>query len=189
MLTVQERFFLSSEVSILVVIDVQERLCSCMDEAALGVLTGNTMRLFDASAELGIPVTVTEQFVDGLGPTLPDLSDKMAAVPGFDDMNLRCCGCNELVERIQSLEGKQIVITGMEAHVCVLNTVLELLDLGYVVHVVKDAVLSRSDENREIALGIMSQAGAVITCTESVLFQWFKTSGADACEIMPKLMR
>ncbi len=93
------------------------------------------------------------------------------------------------MERIRASGRRQIVIAGMETHVCVLQTVIELLDAGYSVHVVRDAVMSRSRQNWKTALEIMHQAGAVITCTESVLFQWLKVAGTDSFKKLSKLVK
>lgn len=180
---------LTAEDSLLVVIDVQEKLCRAMDEKVLKQLTTNSSILLEAADELRIPVAVTEQYVKGLGPTLPELVEKLADTPRYEKMTFSCCGCDDFMDRIGATGRRQIVITGMETHVCVLQTVLELLCAGYVVHVVKDAVMSRSRRNWETSLDIMQQAGAVITCTESVLFQWLKVAGTDPFKKLSKLVR
>ncbi len=187
--TVRERFFLSASESLLVVIDVQERLCQAMDAQVLQQLSANTGVLLEAAGELQIPVAVTEQYVKGLGPTIPVLSEKLGAVPRHEKMAFSCCGCNEFVEQVRASGRRQIVITGMETHVCVLQTVLELLDAGYHVQVVRDAVMSRAKQNWNTALEEMRQAGAVITCTESVLFQWLRVAGTESFKKLSKLVK
>lgn len=187
--TVRERFFLSAEESVLVVIDVQDRLCKAMDPQVLGQLTANTGVLLESAAELKIPVAVTEQYVKGLGPTLPELQEKLGELPRHEKMTFSCCGCSPFVEQIRASGRRQIVITGMETHVCVLQTVLELLDAGYLVQVVRDAVMSRSSQNWDTALEEMRQAGAVITCTESVLFQWLRMAGTESFKKLSKLVK
>jgi nicotinamidase-related amidase len=189
MTTIRHTFFLDAADSVLVVIDVQERLCKAMDQQVLASLTASTGVLLESAAELHVPVLVTEQYVKGLGETLPELQQKMAGVPRLEKMTFSCCGCSEFVEQIRATGRRQIVITGMETHVCVLQTALELLDAGYIVHLVQDAVMSRSGQNRQAALGIMQQAGAVITCTESVLFQWLKQAGTDSFRKLSKLVK
>ena len=187
--TIRERFFLSAEESVLVVIDVQERLCKAMNEEVLRNLTGNVGVLLESASELQVPVMVTEQYVKGLGPTLPELSEKLGAAPRYEKMAFSSCGCSEFVEQLRAGGRRQIVITGMETHVCVLQTVLELLDAGYLVQVVQDAVMSRSPQNRDTALEVMRQAGAVITSTESVLFQWLRVAGTDQFKKLSKLVK
>lgn len=186
---VVERYFLDAEQSLLVVIDVQERLCKAMDAAVLSRLTAHTNVLLEAAAELQVPVALTEQYVKGLGPTVPELAEQLAAVPRHEKMAFSCCGCADFMEQVKASGRRQIVITGMETHVCVLQTVLELLDAGYAVQVVRDAVMSRSKQNWETALEVMRQAGAVVTCTESVLFQWLRVAGTEPFKKLSKLVR
>lgn len=187
--TIRERFFLSAEESVLVVIDVQERLCKVMDEQVLQQLTDNTGVLLEAAAELQIPVVVTEQYIKGLGATVGTLSEKLGVASRHEKMSFSSCGCNGFVEQLKSSGRRQIVITGMESHVCVLQTVLELLDAGYQVQVVRDAVMSRSKRNWDTALEEMRQAGAVITCTESVLFKWLRVAGTESFKKLSKLVK
>lgn len=187
--TIRERFFLSAEESLLVVIDVQERLCKAMDEQVLGQLTANTAILLEAAHELQVPVAITEQYVKGLGTTVDALAEKAGTAPRYEKMAFSCCGCSEFVEQLRNSGRRQIVITGMETHVCVLQTVLELLDAGYQVQVVRDAVMSRSKRNWNTALEEMRQAGAVITCTEAVLFKWLRVAGTEPFKKLSKLVK
>lgn len=189
MTTTRQRFFLDAADSVLVVIDVQERLCKAMDEQVLARLTSNTGILLDAAVELQLPVVVTEQYVKGLGETLSGLQQKMADAPRLEKMTFSCCGCTDFVEQLRGTGRRQVVITGMETHVCVLQTVIELLDAGYTVHLVQDAVMSRAEQNKLVALGMMQQAGAVITCTEAVLFQWLKAAGTESFKKLSKLVK
>ena len=189
MTTIRQRYFLNAEDSVLVVIDVQERLCKAMDQQVLGGLAASTGVLLESAAELQVPVVITEQYVKGLGETLAELQEKAAAAPRLEKMTFSCCGSSEFVEVIRNSGRRQIVIAGMETHVCVLQTVIELLDAGYIVHLVQDAVMSRSEQNKQAAVGIMQQAGAVITCTESVLFQWLKAAGTDSFKKLSKLVK
>lgn len=187
--TIRERFFLDAEQSVLLVIDVQERLVKAMDQQVLGQLTANTAILLESAAELKIPALITEQYVKGLGETVPELLAKAADAPRFEKMSFSCCGSPEFVEKLRATGRRQIVITGMESHVCVLQTALELLDAGYTVHLVQDAVMSRSRQNWKTARRIVQQAGGVLTCTESVLFQWLKVAGTESFKKLSKLVR
>ena len=187
--TIRERFFLSADESLLVVIDIQERLCKAMDQQVLEQLSGNTGILLEAAHELQVPVAVTEQYVKGLGSTIAPLGEKLGAAPRHEKMAFSSCGCAGFVEQLRTSGRRQIVITGMETHVCVLQTVLELLDAGYQVQVVRDAVMSRSKRNWNTALEEMRQAGAVITCTESVLFQWLRVAGTESFKKLSKLVK
>ena len=189
MTTIRQGYFLNAEDSVLVVIDVQERLCKAMDQQVLADLTANTGILLDSAAELQVPVVITEQYVKGLGETLAELQEKAVGAPRLEKMTFSCCGSAEFVEAVRATGKRQIVITGMETHVCVLQTAIELLDAGYVVHLVQDAVMSRSGQNKQAAMGMMQQAGAVITCTESVLFQWLKAAGTDSFKKLSRLVK
>jgi nicotinamidase-related amidase len=189
MTTIRQRFFLDAADTVLVVIDVQERLCTAMDEQVLAHLTANVGILLESATELQVPILATEQYVKGLGETLQGLQQKMPGAPRLGKMTFSCCGCNEFIEAIKATGRRQILITGMESHVCVLQTALDLLDAGYVVHLAQDAVMSRSEQNKQTALGMMQQAGAVITCTESVLFQWLKLAGTDSFRKLSKLVK
>lgn len=189
MTTVRQKYFLDAENSLLVIIDVQERLCKAMDEQALQSLIDNTNILIDAAAELSVPTLVTEQYVKGLGATHSGLCERLGESPRFEKMSFSCCGSEAFTDSIRSSGRRQIIISGMETHVCVLQTALELLDAGYTVHLVQDAVVSRASQNRATALAVMQQAGAVITCTESVMFQWLKVAGTESFKKLSKLVK
>lgn len=188
-MAIKEQYFLDSNEAVLVVIDIQERLCAAMDQEVLGRLTRQVGILLDTSAELQVPVLITEQYVKGLGETLLELQEKADAAPRLEKMSFSCCGSSEFVAALKATGRQQIIITGMETHVCVLQTVIELLDAGFKVHIVKDAVMSRNKRNWETALEAMTQAGAVPTCTESVLFQLLKVAGTESFKKLSKLVR
>lgn len=188
-MSVKDRFFLDRNKALLVVIDVQEKLCAAMDEKVLKKLVKNTGILLDTAAGLQVPVLVTEQYVKGLGATLAELKEKAAAAPCFEKMTFSCCGSDGFVEAVRASGRTQVVITGMETHVCVLQTVIELRDAGYEVHLVKDAVMSRDKRNWHTAIEAMTLAGAVPTCAESVMFQLLKVAGTDEFKKLSKLIR
>ena len=188
-MSIKDNFFLERDKAVLVVIDVQEKLCVAMDKKVLERVVKNAGILLESSAELNIPVLVTEQYVKGLGATLPELKDKAATSFCCEKMAFSCCGSSEFVDALKSTGRTQVVITGMETHVCVLQTVIELRDAGFDVHVVKDAVMSRSKQNWQTAIEMMTLAGAIPTCTETVLFQLLKVAGTDEFKKLSKLVR
>ncbi len=104
-------------------------------------------------------------------------------------MAFSSCGSSEFVDALKSTGRTQVIITGMETHVCVLQTVIELREAGMIVHVVKDAVMSRSKQNWHTAIEAMTLAGAIPTCTESALFQLLKVAGTDEFKKLSKLVR
>jgi nicotinamidase-related amidase len=183
-----DKFFLDKDQAVLVVIDVQERLCAAMDQAVLDKLTANTIILQEAAQELGIPMLATEQYVKGLGPTIPSLAEKLTSAAS-EKMTFSCCGDDVFMDRLKALGRRQVIIAGMETHVCVLQTILQLLDGGYTVHVVRDAVMSRKKENWQMALDYARQAGAVITSTEAAVFQLLKIAGTEPFKKLSKLLR
>jgi isochorismate hydrolase len=188
-MSIKENFFLDRDKAVLAVIDVQEKLCVAMDETVLKSRVKNIGILLESAAELGIPVILTEQYVKGLGATVSELKEKAALAPCYEKMAFSCCGSGEFVAALKATGRSQVIITGMETHVCVLQTVIELRDEGLTVHIVKDAVMSRSKQNWETALQTMVLAGAIPTSTESVLFQLLKVAGTDEFKKLSKLVR
>lgn len=188
-MSVQNKFMLESEKAVLLVIDVQEKLCAAMDQDALKQLIKNTGILLESAAELAIPVIFTEQYVKGLGSTLPELKGGAPAATCYEKMTFSCCGNEAFVDQLEESGRTQVIVSGMETHVCVLQTVIELLDEGFNVHVVKDAVMSRTSDNRQTAIEAMVLAGAVPTCTEAVVFQLLKVAGTESFKKLSKLVK
>jgi len=186
--TLMERFFLERESAQLVVVDVQDKLCRAMDHKVLEKLTGNISILLDTAAELGLPAIATEQYVKGLGETVPALKEKLTAA-SMEKMTFSCCGGDGFLEALERTGRRQVILTGMETHVCVLQTALELLSHGYVVHLVCDAVMSRRKQNWETALRTLTAAGVVLTSTEAVLFQLLRVAGTEEFKKLSKLVR
>ena len=188
-MSVKDRFFLDRDKSVLVVIDVQDKLCMAMDEKILRKLTKNIGILLESAVELNVPTLVTEQYVKGLGATLPELKEKAANASYYEKMSFSSCGSAGFVEQLKASGRTQVVITGMETHVCVLQTVIELRDAGFEVHLVKDAVMSRDKRNWQTAVEAMILTGAVPTCAESVLFQLLKVAGTEEFKKLSRLVR
>ncbi|RNC73287.1 MAG: hydrolase [Desulfuromonadales bacterium] len=187
-MAVMDKFFLDRNHAVLVVVDVQEKLCLAMDPEVLAQLKKNTGILLEAAKELGIPVVVTEQYVKGLGCTVPELREKIEG-DAYEKMTFSCCGDQAFLNRMAELGRRQVIVTGMETHVCVLQTVLELLERDYRVHLVKDAVMSRKKENWEVGLITSQAAGAVVTSTEAALFQLLRVAGTEEFKKLSKLVR
>ena len=156
--------------STLVLIDFQAKLVPAIDEAASAV--ANARRLKEAAAMLDVPTVFTEQNAKRLGPTVPELAPAPSLIA--HKMTFDACGGPDFLPRLT--EGHAIVVTGCEAHVCVLQTVLSLLEDGRRVFVVGDATGSRRAESKETALRRMERHGADVVTTEMVLFEWLKTA-------------
>ncbi len=176
---------LSPSRAMLLVIDVQERLDAVMAD---GTHRPRLEALVDGFVALELPVVATEQYPKGLGPTLPALSGKLPKSP-IEKMSFSCLRDADVLEAIEATRARQVVVTGIETHVCVLQTTLDLLHAGYQVQVPHDAVNSRRARDREWALHRLTAAGAVVTSTESVLFELVERAGTDTFRTISKLVR
>ncbi|MDO8925290.1 MAG: hydrolase [Sideroxyarcus sp.] len=186
---IRNKFLLDPARAVLVVIDVQERLCAAMDQEVLQRLTRNAGILIDSALELAVPVIFTEQYVKGLGPTLGELKQRAPAAVCYEKLTFSCCGNREFTQHLRESGRTQIIACGAETHVCVQQTVIELLGEGFDVHVVKDAVISRSPDNKQTAMEAMVLAGAVPTSTEAAVFQLLKVAGTDSFKKISKLVK
>ncbi|MBL6985447.1 MAG: isochorismatase family protein [Methylobacter sp.] len=168
---------LSTQNSLLIVVDLQTTLSAVMPEAEAELMTANARSLVEAAGLLSIPVLLTEQYPKGLGATDTNITDILSEdTLIFDKTGFSCCAAEGFTDTVANTDRKQVILVGQEAHVCVLQTALELLHLGYQVHVVEDAVCSRKAEHKFYALQRMQQQTATITNYESVLFEWLKDS-------------
>lgn len=174
---------------VLVLTDVQERLFGAMDAERRDEMVRNLKILLTAARRLGTPIVVTEQNPKGLGRTLPELRVLLEDTPPIEKMSFSACGATGFVERLASLSAEPVILTGVEAHVCVLLTALDLLGRGQRVSIVADAVCSRRAGTMDVGLAQARQAGAVITSTETVVFQLLGRADADAFREVSKLLR
>jgi nicotinamidase-related amidase len=158
--------------SVLCLIDLQERLVPAIDGG--GDVVANAGRLLAAAEELSVPVLMTEQNPQGLGPTVPELARPDGTVPVVAKMEFDACRARGVIESLPP--GHHVVVAGMEAHVCVLQTVLGLLDRSRRAYVVADAIGSRRPDSKAAALARLERAGAEIVTTEMVLFEWLGTA-------------
>ena len=163
--------------SLLIIVDLQSKLLAVMPEMDAKLMTGNTSSLLEASSLLNIPVLLTEQYPKGLGVTDPAIAKKCPdTTQVFEKTGFSCCAANGFIDALEKTGRKQIILAGQEAHVCVLQTALELLHKGYQVYVVEDAVCSRKPEHKFYAMQRMQQQGVTLTNYESVLFEWLRDS-------------
>lgn len=160
----------------LVVIDVQERLAAAMD--ARDEVIRATSRLVRAAAMLRAPIIVTRQYPQGLGPTVPEmeelilgLAEEGAKVQGVDKTAFCCAAEIDFREALRATGRRQVVLAGMETHICVAQTALALSGDGYDVHVPGDACCSRDVRNHELALDRMRHGGITVTTSESVMYE------------------
>lgn len=165
------------------IIDIQERLASAMKFREQVIRRSNT--LISTATYLGIPIIVTEQYPKGLGKTVPDISSNILKALTFEKTTFSGC-TEEVAAALKQLGKRKIIVTGMETHVCVFQTVRDLLAGGYQVFVVGDAVCSRTKENYLNGITLMSLMGAVIINTETVFFDLIKKANtAEFRELYP----
>jgi len=176
--------------ALLLVIDIQQRLAAAMAEEAKTAVCRNAGILAQAARWLGIPRFVTEQYPKGLGPTDPGVLDQLGEdVVRFEKTTFSCCGADGFLTALRASGRRQVVIAGMEAHVCVLQTSVELAAEGFEVFVVEDAVCSRDPRNHRNACERLRQAGITVVNTESVLFEWLRDSRHERFKAVSALLR
>lgn len=174
----------------LVVCDVQERLFHAMDADHREEVMRNIKVLATSARRLQLPVLVTEQYPKGLGHTLQELIDTLGpGVEPIEKVSFSCCGVEPFRARLEASGARQVILTGIEAHVCVLMSALDLLAEGLSVHVVADAVTSRTQGNWRLAMDQLRQAGAVVTGAETVLFQLLREADTDEFRELARLIR
>lgn len=178
----------TAQQSQLVIIDMQVKLASAMPEDAMQVAIKNCGILVQAANLLSVPVIVTEQYPKGLGETLPDISQHLANINAISKTAFSACGEPKFKQQLQR-DKSAIILTGMEAHICLLQTALALQVMGKQVFVVEDAVISRSAANKANALARLRIAGCVISNTESVLFEWLSNANHDAFKAISTLIK
>lgn len=179
-----------SNQSLLLLVDIQERLAAAMPAEARAMVVRNAGMLARAADLLGIPVLVTEQYPQGLGSTDPGLKAQLPpGVQLIEKTAFSCCGAAGFEDRLRESGRRQIVLAGMEAHVCVLQTALELGAAGWPVFAVGDAVCSRRPENHRNAMDRLSQNGVTVTNTESVLFEWLRDARHEHFKAISRMVR
>ena len=169
----------------LLVVDVQERLVGAM--AGNDRIVFNVRRLIDGAKILGLPVVATEQYPKGLGPTVPELAERLDDIPS--KLTFSCGGCPELFEDLRGRGIHKLLVCGIEAHVCVQQTVLDLLADGWRVYLAVDAVGSRFEIDQATALRRMDSAGTVLTTTEAALFEWCDKAGTPEFKQISRVVR
>lgn len=169
----------------LLVVDVQQKL--------IGLLPGhrrivwNIRRLTDAARLLGLPAAATEQYPQGLGGTVPELAQRLENIPAKTAFS--CGECGQAIERLQDGGRNKLLVVGIETHVCVQQTVHDLLAAGLRVYVAVDAVGARHAVDHEVALRRMDSAGATLTTTEAAMFEWCQRSDRPEFKQISQLVR
>jgi len=178
----------------LLVVDVQERLAAAMPEKVLKGTIRNWLNLIEAARVLGLPVAFSQQYPKGLGPTLPVVAESILRLPRemvfkFDKLQFSCLNDAIFHDWVRATGRPQWIIAGMETHICVHQTVRSFTQQGFVVHVPRDAVISRSMANWEIGLNLMAQCDAIVSCTESVIFDLLKRGGTEEFKLLSRVVK
>lgn len=191
-MTSPDRFSLHVDRAALLIIDVQTRLAAAMEPDWLRQVVKNTVTLIQGAKILGLPILVTEQYPKGIGPTLQDVMAALGPEQAIQEkLSFSCMGEPSFMEALERTRRQQIIVAGMETHVCVFQTLRDLLVRNVVTSVfaVEDAMISRTRDNHHLGLAQMALAGAVRTGTESVLFDLLGRAGTPEFKAISKLVK
>ena len=178
---------LNKEGSVLVVVDIQEKLLPAIHDHA--AVLDRAVKMVTAAQALEVPILFTQQYTRGLGPNHPALTDLMPDYTFFEKTSFNCFGAAGFSARLAELQAKALVIIGIETHICVCQTALQALAQGLDVHIVADAVGSRAPTNKTIGLERIRQAGGVITATELTIYEWVERSDAPEFKLILPLLK
>ncbi|MCB0162798.1 MAG: hydrolase [Anaerolineae bacterium] len=178
---------LSIDNTILLVIDVQGKLAEVMDNRE--TLFANLQRMVQGAKVLDLPIVVTEQVPEKLGTTRPEIGQYLADIEPVTKRSFSCCGDDAFMSQLATLNRKQILMTGIETHICVYQTAIDLIDQGYEVQLVADAVSSRTPENRQLGLERIKEAGASLTSTEMALFELLRVAEGSKFKEISKIVK
>ncbi len=178
---------IKKENSIAVVIDIQSRLYPLIQDHE--ILTRNNSILIEGLKVLNVPIVVTQQYTKGLGGTIPEIMEVLGEHEHIEKTAFSCCLEPRFNEELALSSRKHVIITGIEAHVCVLQTVLGLINLGYIPVLVEDCIGSRKTNDKKMAVERMRQAGAIVTTYESILFELLEYSGTDEFREISRLVK
>lgn len=178
---------IDAEGALLLVVDVQERLLPAMSEPA--VIERNCSVLMESAQQLGVPMLLSEQYPKGLGHTIPSLAANAPEGSTFAKVDFSCCRDAAIMKEIENFSRKQAILCGVESHVCVLQTALDLQQRGFDVFVAIDATGSRSEESKQIARDRMVAAGVTVVTTEMVVFELLKTAASPQFKALSRLIQ
>ena len=176
------------EDSVLLVVDIQEKLAAAMSEGERSRVCVNTNRLLEGCAVYSVPAVVTEQYPEGLGPTVKDLS-RVGVLHVFEKITFDALAEKTVESYLSELGRKTVIIAGMEAHICVFFTAMHLLSEGFRVIVAADAVCSRNEINRDMALLQLRKSDAFVLPTETILFSLAERGGSDQFRKISSLVK
>lgn len=173
--------------SCLIVVDIQGKLAELMHEKE--IIFRNVQILIKAAKILEIPILWCQQCPQSLGLTSPQIAELLAGCEPIDKATFSCCGSEKFKAALAGLSRRQIILTGIETHVCIYQTATDLLADGYSVDIVADAISSRTLDNKQVALRRLSARGANITSTEMALFELLRTADHPKFKQIAKLIK
>ncbi|MRR17890.1 MAG: hydrolase [Deltaproteobacteria bacterium] len=178
---------LSRAAAVIIMIDFQGNLARVMTDKEN--LFANNVKLIQGFKTLNLPIMLTEQIPEKLGPTISVLAEELPGIKPIAKETFSSWANTSFHDQLESLTRRHVVLTGIECHICVYQTALDLMSNGYTVHLVADAVSSRTVENREIGIQAMKSAGAHITSTEMVLFELLRTAADPKAKDIFKIVK
>ncbi|MGO4886967.1 hydrolase [Anaerobacillus sp. MEB173] len=178
---------LDKEKAALVVVDVQGKLAHMVYEQE--ILFENIRKLILGSKLFNMPIIWVEQYPEGLGSTVQEIAELLEGMEPIKKMTFSSCGSEEFCEKLSKINRNQLLVVGIEAHVCVYQTVMDLLQLNYHVELITDGVSSRTYENKKTAIDRLKAAGANLTSTELALFDLMKTAEGPTFKEMLKIVK
>lgn len=182
--------FIQRQETVLVIIDMQERLLPAIPEDRRASVVRNALIAIEAARVLTIPVVVSEQYPKGLGPTIADVRDRLGEqFAPIEKLAFSCGRSAEFKEALQATGRQDVLLMGVEAHVCVLQTAVDLLNAGYRVFVAADGIASRRLLDYDRAIALLDKSGAIVGTTEMFLFQILERAGTDEFKAISKLVR
>ncbi len=173
--------------TVLALLDVQGRLATLMHDRE--ALYRSLVTLVQGVQALGLPIVWMEQYPKGLGPTIPELAQLLNGQQPLEKTCFSACGLAAFVAQLRATGRRQVLLAGIETHICVFQTGRDLLSLGYHVEVVTDGVSSRTAANRQLALDRLSAAGASLTSVEMCLFELLREAGSPEFRQISQLVR
>ena len=181
------RKLLKPQQTALLIVDIQEKILPVIHNNQMVVQ--NTLKLIKGFKVLGLPIYYTEQYPKGLGSTVSSIKQEMEDLKPFDKMSFSCSGAGNLFQEFKSKNLSQIVVCGIESHVCVQQTVLDLIENNLQVNLAADAVSSRKETDYQIALDRMRNQGAEVTTSESILFELLNVCGTPQFKEISKIVK
>jgi len=182
---------LDPKTTALIVVDLQEKLAPAMEQTAFARTVKATDLLLTAAQLLSVSTIATEQYPKGLGATVDALLGPLEQLrcERIAKMTFSAVDAPEVARWVSRIAPRAVVVVGVEAHVCVFQTVRDLAQRGFEVHVPHDGVASRREEDRKTALALMERAGAMVTTSETIVFDWLQKAEGDAFKTLSKKMR